>query len=147
MKTLKYYIMTFIMALAFTLSACSTMNNIDTNNTNTRLLIQYSVLKASEESDAINRESILSVTERIKATLDDSERSVTLAYISIDIKEHINYDSLMPSDRLLVDALMGNIESVIQARIEMPNGVIDSEARENVLNIINIIEQAAYMAQ
>ncbi len=142
MKTLKYYIVSFFIALAFTLSACTTLT---TNNTNSRLLIQYSVLKASEESEAINRESILSVTERIKSTLDGNE-SVTLAYISTDIRKHINYDSLMPSDRLLVDALMGSIESVIQARIEMSNNVIDAEAKENLLNIINLIEQAAYMA-
>ena len=143
---MKYHIWAFIVALAFTLSACTTMNSVDTNNANTRLLIQYSVLKASEESDAINRESILSVTERIKATLDDTERSVTLAYISTDIKEHINYDGLMPSDKLLVDALMGNIESVIQSRIEMPHDVIDAETKEGVKNIITLIEQAAYMA-
>lgn len=149
-NNLKYYMWAFIMALAFTLSACSTLDStldsVDTENQNVRILIQYSVLKASEESESINRASILAVTNKIKSVLDNESEneSVTLAYISTEIKDYISYNALMPSDRLLVDALMLNIQSVIQDRIEVD--VIDADAKKKVLEVIELIEQAAIMA-
>jgi|SRR5690554_1439134 len=107
-------------AFALSLAACAS---------NPQLPVQYATLKLLE-GEHVTQEAVLDRVERVRALLEGASVGTDAIY------DAIGWDSLAPSDRLLVSAILADIDDV------EVGGRIDSERARQVLDWI---EQAAWM--
>ena len=108
-------------ALSLVLAGCSVNQQ--------QLATQYATLKLLE-GDHVTQEAVLSRVDRVRLLLDGEYVATEAVY------EAVGWDSLAPSDRLLVSAIVADVGSV------SVGDRIDTDAARVVLDWI---EQAAEM--
>jgi hypothetical protein len=134
---LKQTIAAGIIAGAIAMSGCSTLGNgrIDAPD-GSQLVVQYATLKLIEQSADVTGGAVIDRVERLRAYVT-ADSLVELAELRAQAHGVVAWDSLAPSDRLLVRALFGAIESQAE-------GAADSKALEaEMLTLLDWVEDAA----
>ena len=106
-----------------------------------QLPLQYATLKLIER-DAVTADAVIDRTERLQALID-ADAELTLVDLQSRAREIVGYDSLPPSDRLLIDALMGDVSYDLGVDVESS---LSDEQRRNIAQRLEWIAQAAAMA-
>ena len=106
-----------------------------------QLPLQYGTLKLIER-DAVTAEAVIDRTERLQALID-ADADLTLVGLQTRAREIVGYDSLPASDRLLIDALMGDVSYDLGVDVESP---LSNEHRLAITQRLEWIAQAAAMA-
>ncbi len=107
-----------------------------------QLPYQYATLKLIER-DTVTADSVMDRVERVQALLN-SEHELSVIDIEAQIKHIVGYSALPASDRLLIDALMGDLSHDLGIGIDTP---LTDEHRAHVRQRLEWIAQAAAMAE
>lgn len=103
---------------------------------------QYATLKLIE-SDRVTADAVIDRVDRVEALLD-SEQDISILDLEAQIKHIVGYSALPASDRLLVDALMGDLSFDLGVDIDTP---LTDEHRAHLRQRLEWIAQAAAMAE
>lgn len=122
-----------IMAAVLSLTACAT---------SPQLPLQYATLKLIER-DTVTADAVIDRTERLQALLD-ADAELTLVDLQSRAREIVGYEALPASDRLLVDALIGDVSYDLGVEIEAS---LSDEHRRAIQKRLEWIAQAAAMAE
>ena len=106
-----------------------------------QLPLQYATLKLIER-DAVTADAVIDRTERLQALID-ADAELTLVDLQSRAREIVGYDTLPASDRLLIDALMGDVSYDLGVDVESP---LSDEHRRAIQKRLEWIAQAAVMA-
>lgn len=112
-------------------------------NTQLRLVTQYSVLKTIENSSSITAAGVLATVERARAVVAD-DGPVTVGLLSVQVRALISWEQLDAADRMLLDAVLIEAEAELERRIG--SGVLQAEDKVAVLTLLDWIATAARMA-
>jgi len=104
--------------------------------TNPQLPTQYATLKLIE-SERVSADDVIERVERVRVLID-----MNVAISMSEIESAIDWQSLAPSDRLLVAALIGDLDAEFQSPEPF-----SEEVREAILERLEWIAQAAAMAE
>ena len=69
------------------------------------------------EKEAVTAEEVVDQVDRVRTLLDTG---ITLAELGTEVRERIGYQHMMPSDRLLVDALLADVADRININVALP---------------------------
>lgn len=105
-----------------------------------QLPVQYATMKLIENGTADSDEVILQV-ERVRELITEG---VTLADLGSRVRDVINYSRLPPSDRLLIDAILGDISHRLDIGFSVP---ISESHKDAILEALDWIDQAAALYQ
>jgi hypothetical protein len=131
--TLACLLLTFSLLLA----SCATRPD---NSGLARIAVQFGTLKAIEQSESINAEGVLRYTAFARGLV---ENDVVLdpAKIATEILNAIDTENLSPSDRLLAQTL------VLQIQVQFEElDLLDPSTRVTLLSVLEWIEQAARLS-
>lgn len=106
-----------------------------------QLPYQYATLKLIER-DTVTAEAVMDRVERVQALLDN-EHELTVIDLDQQVKQIVGYSALPASDRLLIDALIGDLSHDLGISIDSP---LTDEHRERLRQRLEWIAQAAAMA-
>lgn len=131
-----------IFTTALALSGCASFSADD--STGGKFVVQYSTLKLIERSEDITPEKVNATVAKIRErVVNDPE--VKYANLKDRLLAEVRFDSLEPSDQLLVmtimDQLVLDIDTGVQADF------ISDEDRISISRFLDWVEQAAAMAK
>ena len=106
-----------------------------------QLPYQYATLKLIER-DAVTADAVIDRVERVR-TLLDNDHELSVIDLEAQIKSIVGYSALPASDRLLVDALMGDLSHDLGIDVDTP---LTDEHRHHLRQRLEWIAQAAAMA-
>lgn len=121
-----------ILALVAVLSACVS---------SPQLPYAYATLKLIE-SERVTADAVIDRVDRIQDLLH-AEHDVSVMDLEAQIKHIVGYSALPASDRLLIDALMGDMSFDLGVDIDSP---LSDEHRHMLSQRLEWIAQAAMMA-
>lgn len=122
------------LAAAMSLSGCAGMLE---NAGSTKLPVQYATLKVIEDSDSITGQDVVERVEELRTLVEDNA-TISIDRLVAEVRGPIDFDALAPSDRLLVEALISQIEYAARD-IDLVG-----EARQvKLLTLLDWVEQAA----
>lgn len=124
-------------ALILCLAGCT---SIESDDATARLTTQYATLRLIEQSSDITASGVIAHVERVRAIVQHDSLVSTAALVE-QVMAGINTESLAPSDRLLLLALI----EYAAAHLEEVSLVSDDRML-SVLTLLTWIEQAARMA-
>lgn len=87
------------------------------------------------EKEAVTADEVVDHVARVRTLLDTG---VTLAELGTEVRERIGYQHMMPSDRLLVDALLADVAERIDISVALPLGDEHIAAIHRVLDQISL---------
>lgn len=99
---------------------------------------QYATIKLIERGTATSSQ-VLERTNRVRTLLDGS---ITLSYLGSRVRDEVGYSLLMPSDRLIIDAVLGDVAQVLAVRQDVP---LSTETKISIIKILSDIDRAAVM--
>lgn len=118
--------------IALALTACAS---------SPQLPYQFATLKLIE-SERVTADQVIERAERINALIDN-DHQVSVVDLETQIKDIVGYSALPASDRLLIDALMGDLSYDLGVDVDSPLG---DEHRDQLRQRLEWIAQAAAMA-
>lgn len=130
-----------VFCTALYLSGCVTSGTSDSSG---KFIVQYSTLKLIEQSEQFTGPGVLETVADIRARVVNDEE---VRYVDLRprLMEQLRYDTLAPSDQLLLmelfDRLMGDVE------VGMDIEFIGDEDRVRISTFLDWVEQAARMAR
>lgn len=86
------------------------------------------------ENEAVTADEVVYHAERMRTLLDPG---ITLAELGTEVREQLGYQSMLPSDRLLVDALLADVVAQIDIDVSLPMGDAHIAAIHRVLDRIS----------
>lgn len=101
-----------------------------------QLPIQYATMNLIERG-AVTAEDVQARVNRVRHLVDDG---LTLTELGERVRGVVGYTKLEPSDRLLVDAILGDVAHGLDIGFGVP---IDDQQREAIHEALDWIEQAA----
>lgn len=101
-----------------------------------QLPIQYATMKLIERG-AVTAEDVQTRVNRVRHLVDDG---LTLTELGERVRGVVGYTKLEPSDRLLVDAILGDVAHRLDIGFGAP---LDDQHREAIHEALDWIEQAA----
>lgn len=101
-----------------------------------QLPTQYATLKLIERG-AVTPAEVIERVERVRGLITEGAALVELGG---QVREAIGYTSLAPSDRLLVDAILGDVSTRLSVPVDVP---LSPEAIATLTQTLDWIEQAA----
>jgi 5-formaminoimidazole-4-carboxamide-1-beta-D-ribofuranosyl 5'-monophosphate synthetase len=131
----------FIAAVAacLLLSACTALTDRDAR---LRLAVSYATGKLIEQSSSITGPGVIGAVQNARAIVETDEL-VTVIDISAQIRAALNLDELGPADRMLVDALLLEVEREFEIRLG--TGFIGHDDKLAILTFLDWVEFAALM--
>lgn len=142
MKTVTKFRAAVIFTTALALSGCASFTADD--SAGGKFVVQYSTLKLIERSDDITSDTVMETVNRIRDRIVGNEE-VRYADLKTRVLEEVRFDSLDPSDQLLVmtimDQLVLDIDTGVQADF------ISEEDRVSIDRFLGWVQQAAAMAK
>lgn len=87
------------------------------------------------EKEAVTADEVVDHVARVRTLLDTG---ITLAELGTEVRERIGYQHMMPSDRLLVDALLADVAERIDISVALPLGDDHIAAIHRVLDQISL---------
>lgn len=127
----------FLPLLALLVSGCSFLQSIEPDTK--QLAVQYATLKVIDgDADKAAR-----VVELVQEGRDyvQSDASVSVAALYEGVRDRINWQSLDPADRILVEAILTRARE--RLRDEIGVGLLDPDQQLKVLTVLDWIEAAA----
>lgn len=107
-----------------------------TPTTQTRLPIQYATMKLIER-DTVTPEEVQTRVNWVRLLVEDG---LTLPQLGDRVRNVLGYAQLPPSDRLLVDAILGDVAHRLDIGFDIPIG---DDQKIAILEALDWIEQAA----
>ena len=101
-----------------------------------QLPVQYATMKLIERG-TVTPEEVQERVSRVRGLVVDG---ITLSELGQRVRGAIGYTKLDPSDRLLVDAILGDIAHRLDVGFESP---IDDAHKDAILEALDWIDQAA----
>lgn len=142
MNTVTKFRAAVIFTTALALSGCASFSS--DNSTGGKFVVQYSTLKLIERSDDITSTVVTDTVAKIRDRVVNDEE-IRYADLKTRLLEEVRFDSLEPSDQLLVmtimDQLVLDIDTGVQADF------ISEEDRVSIDHFLTWVEQAAAMAK
>lgn len=142
MNTVTTFRAAVIFTTALALSGCASFTADD--STGGKFVVQYSTLKLIERSDDITSAKVTETVAKIRERVVNDEE-IRYADLKTRLLEEVRFDSLEPSDQLLVmtimDQLVLDIDTGVQADF------ISEEDRISIDRFLTWVEQAAAMAK
>lgn len=142
MNTVTKFRAAVIFTTALALSGCASFSADE--STGGKFVVQYSTLKLIERSDDISSDVVMETVNRIRNRIVNDEE-VRYANLKTRLLDEVKYDSLEPSDQLLVmtimDQLVLDIDTGVQADF------ISEEDRVSIDRFLGWVQQAAAMAK
>lgn len=86
------------------------------------------------ENETVTPEEVTGHVDRLRTLLDTG---ITLAELGTEVRDRIGYQHMMPSDRLLVDALLADVADRIDISVALPLGDEHIAAIHRVLDQIS----------
>lgn len=105
-----------------------------------QLPVQYATMKLIERG-AVTPGEVQTRVNRVRHLVDDG---LTLTDLGERVRGVVGYTKLEPSDRLLVDAILGDVAHRLDIGFGVP---IDDQQREAIHEALDWIEQAAALYQ
>ena len=135
-----------LVTIAVAISGCASTGDvgqrIDSNDPGVKLALQYATMKTVEESSFTAQDVYDKAVEwssRVGAT-----ESVAVDELKQRFLEEVGYDTLEPSDKLLVSALLSQIDYSLQ---DFDTGkVISQEQQVRLQKVLDWIAEAAVMS-
>ena len=107
-----------------------------TPTTQTRLPIQYATMKLIER-DTVTPQEVRTKVNWVRLMVDDG---LTLPDLGQRVRDVLEYSKLPPSDRLLIDAILGDVAHRLDIGFDIPIG---DDQKIAILEALDWIEQAA----
>jgi len=107
-----------------------------TPTTQTRLPIQYATMKLIER-DTVTPQEVRAKVNWVRLMVDDG---LTLPDLGQRVRDVMEYSKLPPSDRLLIDAILGDVAHRLDIGFDIPIG---DDQKIAILEALDWIEQAA----
>lgn len=128
--------------LAIALAGCASLQPTGKSET-PRLAVQYATLKVIEQAKDVTAAGVVEHVQRVRDVVNGNVE-LPLARLVEEVRGPIDWDALSTSDRLLLDALIAQIEHAI-LEVEGPggDGLIGEERRVRLLTLLDWVEQAA----
>lgn len=127
-----------LLTLAFTLSACSTLQS---NDTTTKLAVQYGTMKIIEQSDAVTADGVLRAVSKAREAANEEVRI-------IDVRERvlaaIDIQDFSPADQLLITTLVDQVQA--ELAMSVTNGLLSEDDMVRLETLLGWVEDAAIMA-
>lgn len=131
-----------VVLFALLMTGCATLQNGDYR---AQLPVQYATMKLIEESDSINSEGVIAAVNRTRSLMEvDAE--LELGFLADNVRSSIDWQSLAPSDRLLINALISEIEAALDRRYDI-EGQLPEDAKIRLSTLLDYIEEAAHMTR
>lgn len=113
-------------------------------NPTVSLVVKYAVMKVIEDStDPFGRaEKIVDIADRVLVYIED-DKVTTVYEIDTIIKKYIDWDSMQPSDKMLVDHLLETIETDLESKVQQ--NVISVEELVKVVDYVKAVRSTAAM--
>jgi hypothetical protein len=135
--------MKYILALSLMLfTGCAVLENIDTESAGQKLAVQYSVMKYIGDDDLRAARVIKHVDNTI--ALVERGEVVTVVEIAVEVRSRIKWKNIDTADRLLVDALLVELERSLTKQIG--NGQLNPESTVELIAVLEWIKSAALMS-
>lgn len=125
------------MVMMLMLAGCATLSD-----SGTQLTYQYGTMKLIE-SESVTAADVIDRTASVRAALDGTGE-ITSGDLYALVKDEVGYDDLAPSDKLLVDTLVGDMLNQYELGAD---DMIDAELMDEVIRRLDWIEQSAYMSE
>jgi hypothetical protein len=103
-----------------------------------QLPVQFATLKLIENNNVSATEVIQRVA-LVRTVLDDTQ-TLALGELGNHVRHLVGYHTLSPADRLLVDALLGDVHHRLAIGLDVP---LSAQHRALILTVLDWIEQAA----
>lgn len=126
-----------MLALAVVLTGCSFLQSLEPDTR--QLAVQYATYKAIDGDLAKAARAVELVQEGRQYVQADS--SVSVAALYEGVRDRINWQSLDPADRLLLEAILTQARDRLQS--EIGAGLLDPDQKLQVLTVLDWIEAAA----
>lgn len=135
-------ILTLLMGLSLGgLIGCAAGSAMSGNSGMAMIAVQYATAKTIESSDTITADGVLRYVELARGLVDD-DAVLDPAKIADEILRAVDSESLSPSDRVLVQALVLQIQAQFTEL-----DLLDPSTRVTLLVVLDWIEQAARLSQ
>lgn len=121
------------------LSGCSLLQDRDAR---LQLAVSYATGKLIEQSSDITGERVAAAVVRARAIVEADEL-VTVIDLTARIRSTLDLEQLGPADRMLVDALLAEVQREFTFRLGA--GMLKPEDRLAILTFLNWVELAALM--
>lgn len=122
--------------MAFVLVGCQTLSNVSSND----LVVQYSTMKVIEESEEISSQDVLDTVAKAREVLD-ADTSVSIDNFKLKVAEQIGWADLAPSDKLLISAIVDEVQVSLEKQYEVD--VLSDEVVIRLEQFLDMVEQAA----
>lgn len=123
--------------VVFALAGCSVLQSLEPDTK--QLAVQYATLKAVDGDPAKAARVVDLVREGRQYVTADA--SVSVAALYDGVRDRINWQSLDPADRILIEAILTRARDRLQDEIGV--GLLDPDQRLQVLTVLDWIEAAA----
>ena len=125
--------------IVFVFAGCQTLSNVSSND----LVVQYATMKVIEESDEISSNDVQDTVAKARAVLN-AETTVSIDKFKAELAEQIGWSELAPSDKLLITAIVDEVQVSIEKQYEVD--VLSDEVVIEIERFLDLVEQAAILS-
>lgn len=140
-------ILVFLLSAVFaaTLAGCAGggISQVVKDSPTAELTVKYAVIKLIDQSKDVTPERVIKNVQRARSLLQ-SDAAISIAGLSVSVRENINWQRLSAADSLLLDQLLSEAERRLTERVG--DGLLDHDHRVLVSQVLQWIEAAANLA-
>ena len=123
--------------LALSLTGCAAMSG--SGGAQAELPVKYATAKVIENSSDITAESVLERVESARSMVERDEL-VSIDALAADVRSSIDFESMAPSDAVLVEALLSRIEARLD---DYDQNIPPDERNVRLLTLLDWVESVA----
>ena len=125
--------------IVFVFAGCQTLSNVSSND----LVVQYATMKVIEESDEITSADVRETVEKARSVLE-ADVTVAIDDFKAQVAEQIGWSELAPSDKLLITAIVDEVQVSLEKQYEVD--VLSDEVVIRIEQFLDMVEQAAILS-
>lgn len=125
------------------LAGCQTVTNLADGVASNELLVQYSTMKLIEQSDDITSEGVVEAVEKARTAMDE-DQVVSIDELKARVADKIDFESFAPSDRLLIAAVVDEVQKTLEA--EYKTDLVSEEVEYKIGLFLDNVELAARLS-
>lgn len=135
-----------VVAIMAMLTGCSTVSTVGSTLSevgSNDLVVQYSTMKLIEQSDEIDSQDVLDTVEKARNVLVVNTE-VSIDDFKSEMASRIDWNSLAPSDRLLIMAVVDEVQTNLEKKYEVE--VLSDDVVIRIEHFLDLVEQAARLS-
>lgn len=136
---MKNILLGFVLFMAMFVAGCQTLQNASSNE----LLVTYATMKVIEESDEITSADVRETVEKARSVLE-ADVTVSIDDFKAEVAEQIGWSELAPSDKLLIAAIVDEVQVSLEKQYEVD--VLSDEVVIRIEQFLDMVEQAAILS-